>query len=295
MNLSTSLANEKNNPIESGSNEGTRVLDRARATVYQFLSLATSKPQSERWKQLLDPGYQTLVQAAVEVIREDPRARPEHLAPGELPTKALELTSLISYLQRSEVEDFGEEFDRVFGLLISRECPPYETEYCPQTFPVFRSQHLADIAGYYRAFGLEPSDKSPERHDHISLELEFMAWLNTKALYALEQGDAENEGICRDAQIHFVEDHLAWWTTAFALALRKQADGIRDERDLDLPPASFQGAVGVLLAAFIPAERAILGIEPPTTLTVANVLASVEESEAEGCGTCSFSAEPNFE
>lgn len=294
MNLSISSANEKINPAESGSNEDIRVLDQARATVYRFLSLATSKPQSERWQQLLDPGFQALAQAAVEVIREDPRARPEHMAPGELPIGALELAPLISYLQHPQ-EDFGEEFDRVFGLLISRECPPYETEYCPQTFSVFRSQHLADIAGYYRAFGLEPSNKSPERHDHISLELEFMAWLNTKTLYALEQGDAENESICRDAQMHFIEDHLAWWATAFALALRKKADGIRDERDLVSPPTSFQGAIGVLLAAFIPAERAILGIAPPTALTAANVLASVEESEAEGCETCSFSAEPNFE
>ncbi len=295
MNPSTSAANKKINPVESGSNEETMVLDQARVTVYQFLSFATLKPLSERWQRLLDPDFQALAQAAVEVIQNDPRTRPKHLAPGELPIEALALAPLISFLQRSKMEDFSEEFDRVFGLLISRECPPYETEYCPQTFSVFRSHQLADIAGYYRAFGLEPSNESPERHDHISLELEFMAWLNTKTLYALEQGEAENEGICRDAQMHFVEDHLAWWATAFALALRKKADGIRDERDLASPPTSFQGAIGILLAAFIPAERAILGIASPTALTAANVLASVEESEAEGCETCSFSAEANFE
>ncbi len=295
MNLSTSSTNHKINLAHSMLNEETRILDQARVTVYQFLSLATSKPQSEKWTRLLDPGFQKLAQAAVDVIREDPRARPQHMAPGELPIEALELTPLISFLQHPQ-GDFSEEFDRIFGLLISRECPPYETEYYPQTFSVFRSQHLADIAGYYRAFGLEPSNKSPERHDHISLELEFMAWLNTKTIYAQEQGDSKNESICRDTQTHFVKGHIAWWVTAFALALRKKADGIRDERDLASSPKSFQGAIGFLLAAFIPAERAILGIAPPTILTAANVLASDDVSETEGCGSCaSFNVDTNFE
>jgi len=299
MNLPTSAANKKRNVVNTESNDETRVLDQARMTVYQFLSLATSKPSSARWQRLLDPGFQELTQAAVEVIRQDPRACPDKLAPGELPIEALELAPLLVFLRHGQEypqeQDFSEEFDHVFGLLISRECPPYETEYCPQTFSIFRSHQLADIAGYYRAFGLQPANESPERHDHISLELEFMAWLNTKALYALEQGDAENASICRETQVQFVEHHLAWWTTAFALALRKKADGIRDERDLGSAPKSLLGAIGVLLAAFIPAERAILGIASPTTLMAANVLASVEQGEAEECRTSSFNVDTNFE
>ncbi|MEE8342331.1 MAG: molecular chaperone TorD family protein, partial [Gammaproteobacteria bacterium] len=209
MNLSTPAANEnKMNPAYMGTNEDTSVLDQARLTVYQFLSLATSKPLSERWPRILEPDFQELARAAVEVIREDPRACPDRLAPGEIALAALDLAPLISFLRQPK-EDFSEEFDRVFGLLVSRECPPYETEYCPQTFSVYRSQHLADIAGFYRAFGLEPSCKSPERHDHIALELEFMAWLNTKTLYALEQGDKDNANLCRDTQMRFFRDHLA--------------------------------------------------------------------------------------
>ncbi|MCR4300072.1 MAG: molecular chaperone TorD family protein [Sulfuricaulis sp.] len=295
MNLSASATNEKKmNQAGAGSNEGIHVLDRARVTVYQFLSLATLKPQPERSARLLDPGFQELAQAAVAAIQKDPRAFPDSLAPGEIALEALDLAPLISFLRQPK-EDFREEFDRVFGLLVSRECPPYETEYCPQTFSVYRSQQLGDIAGYYRAFGLEPSHQSPERHDHIALELEFMAWLNTKTLYAWEQGDEDNASLCRDAQVSFFRDHLAWWTTAFALALRQKADGIRDERDLTSPPKSFQGAIGAFLAAFVPAERGVLGIAPPTTLTAVNVLASVEEGDAKGCETCALTTEPNFE
>lgn len=292
MNLSTSSTNETRShlPDMESSRRLTDiwVRDRARSTIYQFLSLATVSPQAERWPRILDPKFQELASAAVKVMQNDAQACPDRLAPGELPLTSLDLAPLITFLRHPR-DDLVEEFNQVFGLLISRECPPYETEYCPQTFSVYRSQHLADIAGFYRAFGLQPSGQSPERQDHISLELEFMAWLNTKTLYAFEQADENNENLCRDAQVRFVGDHLAWWTTAFALALRKKADGVRDERDLNSPPSSYQGAIGAFLAAFIPAERGILGISPPTTLT------SVKEGDVDECETCPLSADTNFE
>jgi hypothetical protein len=107
-----------------------------------------------------------------------------------------------------------------------------------------------------------------------------MAWLNTKTLYAMEEGDDDNESLCRDAQASFLAEHLAWWATAFALALRKKADGIEDERELTAPPKSFQGAIGVFLAAFIPAERGFLGIAAPT-----NLVAPAESVDSDGCDT----------
>jgi TorA maturation chaperone TorD len=279
MNLSTVAANETSIPIGDAC-----VTDHARLVIYQFLALATSKPHAESWRRILDPNYHELVQAAVDIIRHDPRAQPEYLAPGELPLQALDFAPLKSFLRsppaEGSLQTFCDEYDRVFGLLLSKECPPYETQYCPQTFSVFRSHHLGDIAGYYRAFGLEPSSESPERHDHISLELEFMAWLNIKTLYAMEEGDPDNESLCRDAQMSFLDEHLAWWTPAFALALHQKADGIEDERELTSAPKSFQGAVGAFLAAFIAAERGFLGIAVPT-----NLVAPRESSESEGCET----------
>ncbi len=292
MNLSTSSTNETRNHLpDMESNRrltDTWARDRARLAIYQFLSLATVNPQAERWPRILDPNFQELVSAAVKVIQDDAQACPDRLAPGELPLTSLDLTPRYTFLRHPR-DELVEEFNQVFGLLISRECPPYETEYCPQTFSVYRAQHLADIAGFYRAFGLQPSSRSPQRQDHISLELEFMAWLNAKTLYAFEQWDEDNENLCRDAQVRFFGEHLAWWTTAFALAVRKKSDGIKDERDLNSPPGSLQGALGTLLAAFVPAERGILGISPPTALT------SVTEDDEEGCETCPLSAGTNFE
>ena len=285
------MTDRKTNPAVKASHGGAEdswLLDRARLSVYQFLSLAISDPQREGWSRILDPGFQELVPAAVEVIRKDPLACPDALAPGEIPSEALNLAPLVSFIQLPP-DNLIEEYDRVFGLLVSKDCPPYETEYCPQTFSVYRSHHLADIAGYYRAFGLEPSRQYPVRYDHIALELEFMAWLIAKELYASAQGDEDNAGLCWDAQVSFFQDHGAWWIPTFALALRRKAEAIADERDLTSPPKTYLGAVSAFLAAFVPAERGILSISPTAAWT------SSLKDGSEDCESCPTGAGPTSE
>ncbi len=270
--------------------DDARVLDHARLAIYRFLSLAAASPQSEGWSRLLEPHLQAFVLAAVEVIREDPLTSPDTLAPGEVTPEVLSLEPLVSYLQLSR-DRLIEDDRRVFGLLISRECPPYETEYCPQTFSVYRSHQLADIAGYYRAFGLEPSPEHPERPDYIALELEFMAWLIGKTLYASQRGEATRARLCRDAQVSFVRDHFAWWAPAFALALRRKADGSVSEHHLTSPQKTYRGAFGAFLAAFVPAERAVLGLPVPTQLGAPTV---AEMESPTDCDTCLYT-DPNPE
>lgn len=290
MNLPTNSMNDRKDDADGiaslGSVEDSWLLDHARLTVYRFLSMAASDPRSERWPHLLEPDFQELAVAAADLIRGEPLARPDVLARGELPLEAMELAPLISFTQLPR-EIFITDYDRVYGLLISRDCPPYETEFCPQTFSVYRSQQLADVAGYYRAFGLEPTEKNPVRQDHIMLELEFMAWLIAKTLYASKNGETDNALLCGEAQVSFFRDHLAWWVPAFALALRRKADGIGEERELALPPKCYLGAVSTLLAAFVPAERALLGISPPPS---APTPSSVEDDSVD-CDGCSFSTD----
>jgi TorA maturation chaperone TorD len=290
MNLPTNAISDRKNHGDTiaslAAGEERWLLDRARLTLYRFLSMAASHPRSEKWSLLQAPDFQELAVAAAELIRGEPLARPEALARGELPLEALDLAPLISF-NRLPRELLGTEYDGVFGLLISQDCPPYETEFCPQTFSVYRSHQLADVAGYYRAFGLEPAKKNPERQDHIVLELEFMAWLIAKTLYASENEQAENTRLCGEAQVSFFEDHLAWWVPAFALALRRKADGIGEERELTLPPKSHLGAVGSFLGAFVPAERAVLGISPPATAAMPSAM----EEDSADCEGCSFSTD----
>ena len=101
------------------------------------------------------------------------------------------------------------EYDRIFGLVVPKECPPYETEYYPTQETFARSQQMADIAGFYRAFGIEPARSSPERPDHLALELEFMAFLLLKKREAVAATDVDprrpnRQSICDRALPRFL-------------------------------------------------------------------------------------------
>jgi TorA maturation chaperone TorD len=259
-------------------------LDEARLRLYHVLSLVVSDPASRRCARLREPGVLEQAAAAAAFIAEEPSAQPDTLAPGELPPSVLAMLALADCFDQPQAT-LAAQYERVFGLVSSKECPPYESEYCRQTFSVYRSQHMADVAGCYRAFGLQPSRDRPERQDHLSLELEFMAWLLVKQRHAVQSGGpqaAERAAVCRDAQRLFVEQHLAWWVPAFALALRRKADGLRDARDLHEPPSSALGTLGAALAALMAAERAVLHVDPPTELVGPR---PAEEMEG-GCGGC---------
>ena len=108
---------------------------------------------------------------------------------------------------------------RAFGLTGSL-C--YETEVgLPHEFR--QSQEMADIAGFYRAFGFNIGGKVRERPDHISAELEFMHVLTLKEAYASENGVAEHVEICADAQRKFLQEHLGKWIGLLAESLKRSA------------------------------------------------------------------------
>jgi TorA maturation chaperone TorD len=194
---------------------------------------------------------------------------------GEQPPGDLDLSGLLAELLRPR-EELGAEYDRVFGLVSVRECPPYETEYCPAGEPFFRAQQLADVAGFYRAFGLTGARARPERPDHIALELEFMAHLLLKQRLADDGSPAGSERaeVCADAARRFFRDHLAWWGSSFATGLRRRAGG------------GLYAGVGRTLAAFLPAERGRLGVKAP--LAPRRPAPVERPEEPEGCAGCSL-------
>jgi TorA maturation chaperone TorD len=245
----------------------TAAIDLAREYLYRFLAAALSDPLSDQWTVLSDAASRSLAADAAELLREEAQASPAVLGFGEVPTDLLDLALLPALAVPRE--EWTAEYDRVFGLVPSREWPPYETEYHSTTEPFFRSQQLADVAGFYRAFGLEPSHRAPERPDHIAMELEFMAFLLAKKRLA---ENAEQVIVCTEAEAAFFRDHLAWWAPSFATGLRRKGAGGQ------------YASVAQVLAALLPAERKRLGVSPPRMPLVATLIEQPEEQA--GCAGC---------
>jgi TorA maturation chaperone TorD len=114
-----------------------------------------------------------------------------------------------------QLPDLQSEHRATFGLTGSLF---YETENgLPNEFRL--SQELADIAGFYRAFGFNVGGSVRERPDHLAVELEFMYVLALKEWYASSQGTPEQIEVCVDAQRKFLSEHLGRWIGQFAESL----------------------------------------------------------------------------
>jgi len=136
-------------------------------------------------------------------------------------------------------------FETAGGL----RCPPNETAHTADTpqHAMVRNFELADIAGFYRAFGVEVAPGT-ERPDHIAIELEFMHLLAVKELVADQsEGREEQAEICREAQRNFLTDHLGRWSGRLGERLASMADG------------PFYVAAGELLERFVALDAARLG------------------------------------
>lgn len=281
--------NDSNSPTILDEKTENRLLHQARQIVYQFFSLALAVPQEANWKKLKNSYFQELLEGAIEFLKDLPQESSFQYAPLELSREFFQFSCTQPFLKNSQ-ESTSNSYNRIFGLLISRECPPYETEYCPQTFSVYRSHQIADIAGYYAAFGIEPSHKIPLRADHIALECEFMAWLIAKTLYLDNEGDNKGVAICQEAQKKFVQEHLAWWVPAFASAIHRKAEGTtNDSLKNTLDSQSDYGRLSLLLASFVPLERHFLQVLPSSNMVVPKVQESSDDQE--GCGECPLASD----
>lgn len=237
----------------------------ARRELYAFISFATADPAT-REKRLNDLTTNAILNCALELIRDDAEFHPATLGPGEIDPAQFTL-HLPSELESAIRQDY----EAVFGYCASKSCPPYETEYCALKDIHFRTQQMADVAGFYCAFGLRPSSKVHDRLDHVSLETEFMAILITRQIRAAHENlSAEAAEICYEAQRTFFRDHLGWWLPAFGARLMSEATG-------------FYRTLGQLIRAFVPAERAIFGLPPATEMPMAEAHPPEEMTCANNC------------
>ncbi|MEE8345740.1 MAG: molecular chaperone TorD family protein [Dehalococcoidia bacterium] len=205
----------------------------ARSALYRLLSQALTYPGQESLAALLEADLPQAQQAAAEL--------PADLSAEVAPL----LTSLAEHLQSTDASQLQAEHQRVFTHILSLDCPPCETVYtCRDIYQ--ETQDLSDIAGFFRAFGLEMAEK--ERLDHISVELEFMYFLAYKEAYALTHHSPAKVRLCRDSQRKFMQDHLGRWADQFTQRLRQKAGGGYFECVASLTEAFIKAEIGFLKA-----------------------------------------------
>ena len=158
----------------------------------------------------------------------------------------------------------------LFPPIASQDAPGYETGY--RGDGVFQqSAIMADISGFYRAHGLRSGGSARERPDHITVELEFMAFVARKEALALAEGSWDNAAICRETAASFLRDHLGCWASAFGL------------RANIVSTSPWYQALGEMLAAWVAWELASLAIQP---VEVVDHPLPQEPPDDGSCGPC---------
>ena len=202
----------------------------ARSAVYRLLSQTLVYPSAE----------------AVSGLREDLAQALVHTA--RLPDDVASLVTLLAeQLEGKDAAALQSAHGHTFSHVQSADCPPCETTYTAKN--VFQeTQELSDLAGFFRAFGLELAER--ERPDHISVELEFMYVLTFKEAYALLHHGMEKARLCRIVERKFMQDHLGRWGRRFAELLARKAG------------SGHFASVASLVEAFLAAELAVLRARP---------------------------------
>ncbi|MBI2159559.1 MAG: molecular chaperone TorD family protein [Candidatus Rokubacteria bacterium] len=150
----------------------------------------------------------------------------------------------------SEADPVATANEHVFLFGRQVRCSPYESAYSGLSPFGDKTARLADVAGFYEAFGVGPAAAQPDMEDHVGAELEFMSALALKEAWALGEGRGEAAQITRGAEVAFLGDHLGRWAEAFAAQVEAAT------------PLPFYTAAASLLTAWIAAEVEALGAAP---------------------------------
>ena len=132
--------------------------------------------------------------------------------------------SLNQSLDEHTLDGIELEYNRLFTAGETILTPIYETEYAMDTI-FAKTKELADLNGFYIAFGLElGKDSNNERPDHVSIELEFMAMLLIKEAYARNEGWDDKANVCLEARKKFLKDHIGRWGSTFCTMVKHKSE-----------------------------------------------------------------------
>ncbi|MBT3942453.1 MAG: molecular chaperone TorD family protein [Chloroflexi bacterium] len=99
------------------------------------------------------------------------------------------------------------EHSRLFAGAVM--CRANEVAYEPLSFSM--TEKLADVSGFYEAWGYEITTGIGQRCDFAGVELEFTSLLLLKQAYAEENGWTDETVIASEAVRKFITDHVANW------------------------------------------------------------------------------------
>src|SRR5262245_24340712 len=233
----------------------------SRALVYEVLKASLYPPSSHLLRLLADAEVQQGLKPVTAV--------PETEQEGEAVAAAL--ARVLGAAAAGVPAELGVAYQRLFGHTARGTVPPYETEYGLDD--LFRqAQELADIGGFYRAFGLTMDRDGHERNDHLAVECEFLSFLCRKEAFHLLGGDRGSAEEVRGAERLFLKDHVGRFGRAFARALSRESDH------------PFYRAVGELLDAFLAGECRRLGVGVGPEFV--RLRSTVEAEVPMACGGC---------
>jgi hypothetical protein len=168
------------------TNDANRAFYRSR--VYELLAHAFGQPAEEFFTFLKDSEFINNFQEALNMT---------YSVPVQEIEEAVKEVSSVSF----------ETLNTWYEALVN---PTINLFYeCKYHHPFSAMEEMADIAGFYNAFGVFVED---ERPDYLSMELEFMRLLALKEAKATLISDMENSEVCHNAQKKFLESHLGRWT-----------------------------------------------------------------------------------
>jgi DMSO reductase family type II enzyme chaperone len=229
------------------------------AVLYRLLSLGFTPPEEETLEQVRRLTVFSARRASEEGLGET-LAELEHELDGD---------DLLGELQA--------EYERLFGGAV--RVSPYEGSY--ERDPFRGNRQMADLAGFYKAFGAEASGPGAERPDHVGCELEFLSFLVLKRGGAEEAGDRERAAVCAEAEEAFLRDHVGRFLPAFCREVAETTSS---------PVYRLLALAGERLVCFEIARRGI----QVTPVAGRRVQSSVEGDElACGGGVTAAEAGPN--
>ncbi len=218
-----------------------------RAFLYRFLSLAFSYPTEEILSALIS-SFGDLERCLLSLnLNHNPQSLREKIS-GAL----------------KDPKDIQGEYVALFET--DPKAPIRETSY-ELDKAGRRSAEMADLLGFYRAFGLALSEGIEP--DSIVTELEFMSYLLQKLYHLGEAGDEEGIRITSEAVEKFLGGHLGRWYEVFCRSV------------VDSGVSSLYSSLSRLLKDFLDMETEPIKVEGKL---LAKVPETIEKGSSFECG-----------